>query len=85
MPDRGPAGPAWRGCVSVMAATVLLVEDERKLRDLVRSYLERAGLIKHLGEDHIFWSSYEAIMAADHYRAQQANKVPVTAGEMTTA
>jgi DNA-binding response OmpR family regulator len=27
-----------------MAATVLVVEDERKLRDLVRSYLERAGL-----------------------------------------
>jgi len=26
-----------------MSATVLLVEDERKLRDLVRSYLERAG------------------------------------------
>ena len=26
-----------------MAATVLLVEDERKLRDLVRSYLEPAG------------------------------------------
>ena len=26
-----------------MPATVLLVEDERKLRDLVRSYLERAG------------------------------------------
>jgi DNA-binding response OmpR family regulator len=26
-----------------MAATILLVEDERKLRDLVRSYLERAG------------------------------------------
>jgi DNA-binding response OmpR family regulator len=26
-----------------MAATVLLVEDERKLRDLVRSYLERGG------------------------------------------
>jgi len=26
-----------------MAATVMLVEDERKLRDLVRSYLERAG------------------------------------------
>ena len=26
-----------------MAATVLVVEDERKLRDLVRSYLERAG------------------------------------------
>ena len=30
--------------MSVLAATVLLVEDERKLRDLVRSYLERAGL-----------------------------------------
>jgi len=29
--------------MSAMAATVLLVEDERKLRDLVRSYLERAG------------------------------------------
>jgi DNA-binding response OmpR family regulator len=28
---------------SGMTATVLLVEDERKLRDLVRSYLERAG------------------------------------------
>ena len=28
-----------------MAATVLLVEDERKLRELVRSYLERAGFI----------------------------------------
>jgi DNA-binding response OmpR family regulator len=27
----------------VMAATVLVVEDERKLRDFVRSYLERAG------------------------------------------
>jgi DNA-binding response OmpR family regulator len=29
--------------VTAMAATILLVEDERKLRDLVRSYLERAG------------------------------------------
>ena len=28
-----------------MAATVLVVEDERKLRDFVRSYLERAGFI----------------------------------------
>ena len=28
-----------------MAATVLVVEDERKLRDLVRSYLERAGFM----------------------------------------
>src|ERR1700734_2035148 len=29
--------------VSAMPATVLVVEDERKLRDFVRSYLERAG------------------------------------------
>jgi DNA-binding response OmpR family regulator len=29
--------------MAAMAATILLVEDERKLRDLVRSYLERAG------------------------------------------
>jgi DNA-binding response OmpR family regulator len=28
-----------------MTATVLLVEDERKLRELVRSYLERAGFM----------------------------------------
>jgi DNA-binding response OmpR family regulator len=41
-----------RGCgwqtgevgLPAMVATVLLVEDERKLRELVRSYLERAGL-----------------------------------------
>src|SRR5947209_4209335 len=32
-----------KGRMTAMAATVLLVEDERKLRDLVRSYLERAG------------------------------------------
>jgi SulP family sulfate permease len=39
------------------------------LTDPVRSYLERAGVIQHLGEDRVFWSAYEAIMAADHYRA----------------
>ncbi|MCI0708853.1 MAG: SulP family inorganic anion transporter [Chloroflexi bacterium] len=39
------------------------------LTEPVRSYLERAGVIQHLGEDRIFWSAYEAIMAADHYRA----------------
>src|SRR5262244_4390045 len=43
MRARTPAEEALKGSVSVMAATVLLVEDERKLRDLVRSYLERAG------------------------------------------
>ena len=45
---RRPAS-AWRaappaGIMEPMPATVLLVEDERKLRQLVRSYLERAGL-----------------------------------------
>ena len=28
---------------SAMAATILIAEDERKLRELVRSYLEQAG------------------------------------------
>lgn len=31
------------GEAGVAMATVLVVEDERKLRELVRSYLERAG------------------------------------------
>ena len=36
-------GTADRRAMGAMAVTVLVVEDERKLRDLVRSYLERAG------------------------------------------
>src|SRR6266852_5760433 len=40
MSGRAASGEAGR---TAMAATVLVVEDERKLRDLVRSYLERAG------------------------------------------
>jgi SulP family sulfate permease len=39
------------------------------LTEPVRSYLERAGVIQHLGNDRVFWSAYEAIIAADHYRA----------------
>ena len=43
----GPGGPVERQAERrgdrVLAATVLVVEDERKLRDLVRSYLERGG------------------------------------------
>jgi DNA-binding response OmpR family regulator len=35
--------PGERAGDLAMPATVLLVEDERKLRDLVRAYLERAG------------------------------------------
>src|SRR6201992_1942090 len=33
----------WRRKAGGVMATVLVVEDERKLRDFVRSYLERAG------------------------------------------
>lgn len=39
------------------------------LNDPVRSYLQRAGIINHIGEDHVFWSAYDAIVAADRYRA----------------
>jgi SulP family sulfate permease len=38
------------------------------LNDPVRSYLERAGILQHLGEDHVFWSGDQAIIAADRYR-----------------
>jgi DNA-binding response OmpR family regulator len=39
----GPPALAQRRANGAMAATVLVVEDEQKLRDLLRSYLERAG------------------------------------------
>jgi SulP family sulfate permease len=42
------------------------------LTEPVRSYLERAGVLQRLGEGRVFWSAYEAIMAADHYRANLA-------------
>ncbi len=42
------------------------------LNDPVHAYLERAGVIKHLGDDHVFWNGYEAIVAADRYRAKAA-------------
>jgi sulfate permease, SulP family len=41
------------------------------LNDPVRSYLTRAGVIKHVGEDHVFWSADQAIIALDRYRAGQ--------------
>lgn len=51
-----------------------LEKDDRRiylsgLAEPVRKYLERAGVIQHLGENHIFWSAHEAIIAADQYRA----------------
>jgi SulP family sulfate permease len=50
------------------------------LSEPVRSYLERAGVLQHLGEGRIFWSADEAIMAADHYRAGLARER--TSGEL---
>jgi DNA-binding response OmpR family regulator len=41
--DKTGCKRSFRGRVGGLATTVLLVEDERKLRELVRSYLERAG------------------------------------------
>jgi SulP family sulfate permease len=48
------------------------------LNDPVRSYLMRAGIIQHLGEDHVFWSADQAIIALDRYRAGQ---LPPDAGQ----
>ncbi len=42
------------------------------LNEPTRSYLERAGVINHLGQDRVFWSASDAIIAADHYRAKIA-------------
>ncbi|MEO8611906.1 MAG: SulP family inorganic anion transporter [Chloroflexota bacterium] len=41
------------------------------MNDPVRSYLTRAGIITHVGEDHVFWSADQAIIAVDRYRAGQ--------------
>src|SRR5829696_7494876 len=32
------------------------------LNDPVYSYLARAGVIKHIGENRLFWNAYEAII-----------------------
>lgn len=51
------------------------------LTDPVRAYLERAGVIRHLGEERIFWSAYEAIIAADRYRAEQKGLLKAEASQ----
>ena len=46
VPGEGVMVAVWRlgkAVVGAMAATVLVVEDERKLRDFIRTYLENAG------------------------------------------
>jgi len=40
------------------------------LNDPVQSYLERAGVIQHLGEKRVFWNAYEAIVVADYLRSE---------------
>jgi SulP family sulfate permease len=52
------------------------------LNDPVQSYLERAGVLQDLGEDRVFWSAEEAIIAADRYRADIHKK---TTGEYAQA
>lgn len=54
------------------------------LTEPVRSYLERAGVTQSLGYDRIFWSAYEAIMAADHYRANVKRHTEEFAGVKPT-
>jgi SulP family sulfate permease len=39
------------------------------LTEPVQSYLERAGVLDVLGKERVYWSAYEAIIGADHYRA----------------
>lgn len=39
------------------------------LNEPVRRYLERAGIIHQLGEDRVFWSAFEAIIAIDSMHA----------------
>jgi SulP family sulfate permease len=41
------------------------------LNDPVRAYLKRAGVLARLGEDHIFWSADQAIIAVDRLRSGQ--------------
>jgi SulP family sulfate permease len=39
------------------------------LNEPVRSYLQRAGVLDYLGDDQVFWSTDQAIIAADRHRA----------------
>jgi SulP family sulfate permease len=43
------------------------------LNEPVRSYLQRAGVLDYLGNDRIFWSTDQAIIAVDRRRAEQLN------------
>src|SRR5690606_5124381 len=45
----------------------------------VREKLERGGVIQTLGEDRVFWSADQAIIAADRRRAELRRLQPSTA------
>ena len=51
------------------------------LNEPVRKYLERAGVINHVGEQNVFWSAFEAIMAADHFRGSQTGRPALAAAQ----
>jgi len=45
----------------------------------VSDYLERSKLLYRIGQESVYWSSLEAIIAADQYRADEATNSPVMA------
>jgi SulP family sulfate permease len=49
------------------------------LNEPVRKYMERSGIIEHIGEEHVFWSADEAIIAADRNRIRRLTPVPAQA------
>ncbi len=48
----------------------------------VYEYLERSRLLARIGQESVHWSSLEAIIAADQYRASQVANTPVIAPEI---
>ncbi|KXK21883.1 MAG: putative sulfate transporter [Chloroflexi bacterium OLB15] len=45
----------------------------------VERYLERAHILAHIGRDNITWSAFEAIIAADTFRATSEKQTPLAA------
>lgn len=64
--------------LSVIDETIQRLEAEGRrvylsgLTAPVERKLEQAGILERLGEDRVFWSADQAIIAADRYRAAQA-------------
>jgi SulP family sulfate permease len=70
-----------------------LVKQDRQLylsglNQPVRSYLQRAGVLERLGEQHVFWSADQAIIAADRHRAyikRKTDEMTALAASQVTA